>query len=251
MLFGFNLNHLLVFPFQDPESRKHFLIGCLISLAGFVIPILPWLIVTGYNAILVRQVLSGEKPHLVPWENWEALFADGAKLFGIRLVYSSPLFVLMLPLFLIFFAFPFFPILLQHNDSHSAGRVFLLLVFVSMGISLLMLPLSLAIGLIVPAAEVHRVAKDNFTAGFQVKDWWPIFKKNWGGFVVALAIVYALMMVLSFVMQIMFFTLVLICLLPIFMPAVSMYFSLIQYVAFAQAYKDGNDRLTSIETVTT
>jgi hypothetical protein len=249
MLFGFNLNHLLVFPFQDPESRKHFLIGCLIYLAGFFVPILPWLIVTGYNAILVRQVLNEEKPHLVPWENWETLFTDGAKLLGIRLVYSSPLFVLFLPLFLIFFAFPFLPILFQHSDSHSAGMVFLLFVFVSMGISLLILPLSLAIGLIVPAAEGHMIAKDDFTAGFQVKDWWQIFKKNWGGFVVALAIVYALMMVMSFVMQIMFFTLVLICLLPIFMPAVSMYYSVIQYVAFAQAYKEGNERLTSIEAV--
>jgi hypothetical protein len=46
------------------------------------------------------------------------------------------------------------------------------------------------------------------------------------------------------VMQIMFFTLVLICLLPIFMPAVSMYYSVIQYVAFAQAYKHGSDQLS-------
>ena len=121
--------------------------------------------------------------------------------------------------------------------------VFLLLVFVSTGISLLIMPLSLAIGLIVPAAEVHMIAKDDFTAGFQVKDWWPIFKKNWGGFVVALAIVYVLIMVMSVVMQMMFITLILICLLPIFMPAVSMYYSVVQYVAFAQAYKDGNDRL--------
>lgn len=251
MVFGFNLNHLFVFPFQDSESRKQFLIGCLIYLAGFFIPILPWLIVTGYNAILVRQVLNGEKPHLVPWENWEELFTDGAKLFGIRLVYSSPLLVLILPLFLVFFAFPFFPILLQHSDGHSAGMVFLLLVFVSMGISLLIMPLSLAIGLIVPAAEVHMIAKGDFTAGFQVKDWWPIFKKNWGGFVVALAILYAVMMVLGVVMQILFITIVLMCLLPFLMPAVSMYYSLVQYVAFAQAYKDGNDRLSSIEAVAT
>ncbi len=218
-------------------------LGCLIYLAGFVLPILPWLIVTGYNAILIRQVLNGEKPHLVPWENWEALLKDGARLFGIRLVYSSPLLILILPFFLIFFAFPFFPILIQHSDSHSLGTAFLLLVLISTGIFLLIMPLSLAIGLIVPAAEVHMIAKDDFTAGFQVKDWWPIFKKNWGGFVVALAILYALMMVMGVAMQILFITIVLMCLLPFFMPAVSMYSSLIQYVAFAQAYKDGNDRL--------
>lgn len=243
MLLGFNLNHLFVFPFEDSEARKQFFIGCLIYLAGFFIPILPWLIVTGYNAILIRQILRGEKPHLVQWENWEALLKDGARLFGVRLVYSIPLFLLILPLFLIFFAFPFFPMLIQNSDSQSIGIVSFSIVLITTGISLLIMPLSLAITLIVPAAEVHMIANDEFAAGFQVKDWWRIFKKNWGGFVVALAIVYALMIVMSFVMQMMFITLVLICLLPIFIPAVSMYYSVIQYVAFAQAYKDGSDRL--------
>lgn len=64
MLFGFDLNHLLIFPFEGPEARKHFLIGCLLCLGSFVIPVLPWLVVLGYCAILIRQILNGEKPHL-------------------------------------------------------------------------------------------------------------------------------------------------------------------------------------------
>ena len=249
MLFGFNLSDLLIFPFRDSESRKYFFVGCLIYLAGFVIPILPWLIVTGYNANLIRQVLNGEKPHLVPWENWEALLKDGARLFGVRLIYSSPLFVLILPIFLLSFAFPLFPIFIQNSDSQSIGAAYLIFILIITGISLLIMPLSLAIGLVVPAAEVHVIAKNDFTSGFQVKEWWPVFKKNWGGFVAALAILYALMMVMGVVMQILFITIVLMCLLPFFMPAVSMYYSVIQYVAFAQAYKDGNDRLLAIEAV--
>ena len=59
MLFGFNLNDLFIFPIRDQEARKHFLVGCLLYLAGFIIPIVPWLIVAGYNAILIRQVLNG------------------------------------------------------------------------------------------------------------------------------------------------------------------------------------------------
>ena len=243
MLFGFNLNDLFLFPFQNSETRKHFLIGCLIYLAGFVIPILPWLVATGYVAILIRQVLAGEKPHLVPWQDWERLLQDGARLFGVRLVYASPLLLLMIPLFLIFFSFSFFPILFQHSDSHSLGTIFLWLVFASAGILLLIMPLSLAIGLIVPAAEIHMIAKDDFSAGFQVKEWWPIFKRNWGGFVVALAILYALSMALSIVMQLMFITFVLICLFPFLLAIISMYSTIVQYVAFAQAYKEGKDRL--------
>ena len=243
MLFGFNLNDLFLFPFQDSDSRKHFLIGCLIYLAGFVIPILPWLIAIGYVAILIRQVLAGEKPHLVPWQDWERLLKDGTRLFGVRLVYASPLLLLMIPLFLIFFSFSLFPILFQHSDGHSLGTIYLLLVFASMGIFLLMMPLSLVVGLIVPTAEIHMIAKDDFTAGFQVKEWWPIFRRNWGGFVVALAILYALSILLSIVMQIMFITFVLICLFPLLLPVISMYSAVVQYVAFAQAYKDGRDQL--------
>jgi len=248
MLFGFDLSELFVFPFRDSESRKHFLVGCFIFLAGFVIPILPWLIASGYNAILMRQVLNGEKPHLVPWENWEALLKDGAKLFGIRLVYSSPLILLLVPILLLSFAFPFFSLFAQNGDSQNVGTAYFTFILLITGISLLIMPLSLAIGLILPAAEVHVIAKDDFMAGFQVREWWPIFKKNWSGFVVALAILYGLMMVTSFAMQILFMTLILICLLPILLPAISMYSMIIQYVTFTQAYKDGRDRLSMDET---
>lgn len=243
MLVGFNLNNLFLFPIQDQEARRHFLTGCLIYLASFFIPILPWLVLLGYNAILIRQVLNGEKPHLVRWENWEALLKDGVKLLGIRLIYSSPLLALMLPLFLLSFAFPLFPILSQNSDGQSIGAVYLIFALIIMGISLLIMPMSLAVGLIVPAAEIHMIANDDFRAGLRFKEWWSIFRKNWGGFVVALAIVYALMMVMSFAMQIMFVTIILICLLPIFMPVISMYSAAVQYVAFAQAYKIGKDKL--------
>ena len=243
MLFGFDLNHLFTFPFRDQEARKYFLIGCLLCLASFVIPILPWLVVSGYGAILIRQVLQEEKPHLVPWDNWEPLLKDGARLFGIRLIYASPLILLMLPIFLLSFVFPLFPAFAQNGNSHNLGTFFLVYILAMSGLFILIMPLSLAVGLIVPAAEIHVIARDDFSAGFQIREWWAIFKKNWGGFVVALAILYAVMMVMSFAMQIMMFTIVLMCLLPFFLPAVTMYYTIVQYVAFAQAYKEGEDKL--------
>jgi hypothetical protein len=123
------------------------------------------------------------------------------------------------------------------------GAFFLIFSMSISGLFILMLPLSLAVGLIVPAAEVHMIAKDDFGAGFQFKEWWAIFKKNWGGFVVALAILYAVMMVMSFAMQIMMFTIVLMCLFPIFLPAISMYYTIVHYVAFTKAYKEGQAKL--------
>ena len=250
MLYGFNLSDLLIFPFRDSQSRKYFFIGCLIYLASFFVPILPWLIASGYSAALIRQVLNGEKPHLVPWDNWEAMLKDGARLVGIRLIYSSPLLLLFVPLVLFSFAIGLYPVFAQNNDSQGFVTAYLIFMLVMTGLSVLILPLSLAIGLLVPAAEVHVIAKDDFSAGFQFREWWPIFKQNGGGFVVALGILYAVMMVWGIAMQFLFLTIVLICLLPFFMPAFSMYLTVVQYVAFTQAYKDGQDRL-SIEATAT
>lgn len=244
MLLGFDLSHLFLFPIQDEESRKHFLIGCLVCLAGFVIPILPWLVAAGYSTILIRQVLNGEKPHLVPWENWEKLFRDGAMLFGIRLVYSIPLFLLILPFFLMFLTTPFLPVLLQDGNIEHIGTLWPLFVLIIGTTSLLIMPVSLATGLIVPAAEIHAVDQDEFAAGFRIREWWPIFKKNWGGFVVALAIFYVFSMIATLAMQFMMFTMILGCLLPLLLPVLSMYYSLIQYSTFAQAYKEGKDKLS-------
>jgi Protein of unknown function (DUF4013) len=252
MLFGFNLNDVVVFPIEDSEARKHFLVGCLIYLTGFFIPILPWLITSGYSAIIVRQVLNGEKPHLVPWDNWEGLLKDGARLFGIALVYSIPLLILMITLFTMLFAFPLFSISIQDSHNQGLGILSVIFVILSTGIFILMFPLSIAIGLIVPVAEIHAIAKDDFTAGFRVSEWWPIFKTNWGGFVVAFAIGYAIFIVMSFAMQILFFTIILICIFPIFIAAISIYYAFVQFAMFAQAYKEGNDKLNvEVETAVT
>lgn len=243
MLFGYDLNHLFLFPLQDNDARKHFLIGCLVYLAGFIIPIVPWIAAAGYCAILIRQVLNDEKPHLVPWDNWELLLRDGARLLGIRLIYALPLLVLMLPMFFIFVVTPLFPIFMQNNNSQEVGTAYVLLMLLSLGLMFLVMPISLVVGLIAPAAEIHMIAKDDFGAGFRVQEWWPIFKKNWGGFAVALAILYGITMVVSIAMQFLIFSLVFICLLPVLIGGLSMYSAIVQYTAFAQAYREGRQKL--------
>lgn len=243
MLFGFDLNHLLLFPIKDNEARKYFLVGCLLYLAGFFIPILPWLVTYGYSALIVRQVLNGEQPHMVPWDNWEILLKDGARLLGIGLVYSLPLLLLMLIFFLVLFAFPFFSISLQDGNSQGPGVASILFILVTTGSFILVFPLSLAIGLIVPVAEVHAVAKDDFMAGLNVREWWPIFKQNWGGFVVAMAILYGVSMVMTFAMQFLMITIILICVLPLFMAIYLMYYIVIQFALFASAYKEGEEKM--------
>jgi hypothetical protein len=234
-----DINHLLVFSVKDAEARKHFLIGTLVYLLAFIIPILPLLVITGYMVRIVRQVLRGEKPHMEAWDNWQEMFLDGARLFVIRLVYMLPFFILFIPFFLGMFAFPF--LIESGNENLEKIAIFFPLLF--MAVFMLIMPLSIAVGLLIPVAEIHSVAENEIAAGFQIRAWWAIFRKNWGGFLLAFVISYAVSFVLMLITQFAMITIVLICALPVIMPAISLYIMLVTFTAFALVYKSGVEQL--------
>ena len=122
MLSNFDLNHLLTFPLKDDEARKYFFIGALVYLAAFIIPIIPLLFATGYMMRIMRQVLKGEQPQMVAWGEWEEMFKDGARLFGVRLVYTLPIFLLLCPIFGFNIALP----VLIENAGPDAEWIFLI-----------------------------------------------------------------------------------------------------------------------------
>ncbi len=239
MLSNFNLNHLLTFPIKDAEARQQFLIGALVYLASFIVPILPMLVAIGYTVRIMRQVLKGEPAHMVAWDEWTEMLVDGARLFGVRLVIMLPVFLLMFPLMGLSFVLPF----LMENAGRNAEWIAVLFPLVFGGIFLLLMPLSILASMILPAAEVHVTDKREFGAAFRVREWWKIFRANWSGFLLALAIAYAISFALTIIVQFAMFTLVLVCALPFILPAIAMYTSLVMYTAFAQAYKAGQDRL--------
>lgn len=234
-----DINHLLVFSVKDAEARKHFLIGTLVYLLAFIIPILPLLVITGYMVRIVRQVLRGDKPHMEAWDNWQEMFLDGAKLFVIRLAYMLPFFILFIPFFLGMFAFP----LLIESGNENLEQIAIFFPLLFMAVFMLIMPLSIAVGLLIPVAEIHSVAENEIAAGFQIRAWWAIFRKNWGGFLLAFVISYAVSFVLMLITQFAMITIVLICALPVIMPAISLYIMLVMFTAFALAYKSGVEQL--------
>lgn len=239
MLFGFDLGHLLYFPVENSEARKNFLIGGLVILVSFIIPIIPYLLAIGYSMRIMRQVIAGEKPRMIAWDDWEGMLKDGLKLFGVRFVYSLPLLLVFLPVMLVFFVTPLLAAAFENENlffiSFLAFPVFMVC----------LLPFSLAFALIIPAPEAHVAATQEFSAGFRVGEWWPIFRKNIGGFLVAFLVIYGVSMVVSVAFQIIFMTVILLCLMPIVLPAFSFYMLLVQHTLFAQAYREGREKLTA------
>ena len=238
MLSNFNIEHILTFPFKETEDRKNFLIGTLVYFASFIVPILPLIIAMGYTARIMRQIFNGEAPRMPAWDDWETMLKDGLYLFGVRFVCMLPLFAVMIPFFL---GFSFLPLWLESNRGMSDEVAMLIFPLIGLFV-LVFIPLSLVFSLILPAAESHTIAHNDFAAGFRIREWWPIFRANWGGFVLAYLISMVASFVLMFIVQIAMITIVLICVLPLIMPAISMYISLVMYAAFAQAYKDGKEQ---------
>ncbi len=244
MFFGFDLKEVFMFPVKDEEARKNFLIGCLISLAAMVIPVLPYFVLMGYAILIARQVLNNESPHMVAWDKWDELFKDGIKIFGIRMIYSLPLIVLTAPLFIGSFAMPF---LMDGSNGSEMSPFFSIFMVIFAGTFCLIIPASIAVAILVPAAELHAVEKNEFSAGFRIREWWQIFRANTGGFLAAFGIYYIASLILVFAIQILMVTIVLACLLPFLIPALTMYLTLIMYVTIAQAYRDAKTKLAQAE----
>jgi hypothetical protein len=244
MFFGIDLNQTFSFPFKDADSRKYFLIGCLVSLSVFIIPILPLFILYGYAVRIVKQILNNESPHMVAWDDWGGMFKDGAKMFGIRIIYSIPILILVMPLFISSIVMP---ILMGNAKGSEMDVLFPILMVIVFGTMCILIPLSFLLAVVTSAAEIHVIEQDEFAAGFRIREWWTILRANLSGFVAAFAIYMVSSMILGFAIQLIGATFIFLCLLPFLTPAMIMYIMLIMYTTIAQAYKVSEEKLAQVE----
>lgn len=244
MFFGFDLKDLFMFPIRDAEARKHLLIGGLIALAAFFIPVIPYLILLGYAVQIARQIMRGESPHMIPFEDWGGMLKDGLKLFGIRMIYSIPIFIIAIPMMLAGIIVPFIAEGMNSGDVETFLAIFSVIMMAGV---CLIIPLSLPLIVIIPAAEMYAVDKDEFSAAFRFKEWWSILRANLGGFIAAFGIYYVASMVLALAIQILAATIILSCLLIVLLPAMTIYLTLIMYATIAAAYRDGKTKLAQME----
>jgi hypothetical protein len=97
----------------------------------------------------------------------------------------------------------------------------------------------LIVSLIIPVAIGHVIATDEFAAAFRFREWWPIFRANLAGFLVSYALLIGFSIVLGFVFQILYLTIIFCCLYPFVLAPLTMYITIIWSVLFARAYRDG------------
>ncbi len=244
---GPSIQTAIAFPFQDPAWVRKFLVGSILVFAGFLIPVVPVLFVLGYALRVMQHIIVQDgEPYLPDWDDWDRLIIDGLRLFAAGLVYSLPFIFLFISGYLLAYLPAFFTTLIEDAGTSSDAILFLLpffgmvFGFICMGISIL---IGVGLGYLFPAALGHLVAEDRFSAAFQFSAWWPVFRANFTGFLVAYLLTLGITMVGTFIFQVFYFTVILCCLIPFVMSAFTMYFLLVSLTLFAQAYHQGVTRL--------
>lgn len=239
-----DLKELFAYPFQDPEWTNKFLIGSLVVFAGFIIPVVPFIAVYGYMAAVMREAIETGRLILPRWDDWGKLFSDGFKLF-------AAVFLLMLPLMLLFFCGfgAFFGLvglsagIADNNDAAAFGPMLGMIIwFGTLG---LMGLLGVGVGILLPVLMAHVVATDQISAVFRVKEWGGIFRANLSGFLIAYLIIIALSMALSMAMSLLYITIILCCIVPFVMAPVTLYLMVIQGAIFGQAYREAQANLAA------
>ena len=241
-----NFQETLLFPIRDAESRNQFLIACAVMLAAFIIPILPAILLTGYATKIMRQVIEERKaPSMPAWQGSDLseMLMDGLRLWGAQIVLMLPLLLLMGcgMVFLMSGSVGFAALAENHADSFAPVGMLLFMVgslfFGLFGI------LSLPYSVIISAALPHVAIKRSFQAAFEFKEWFSIFRKALGQFILAYAVIMIASFIVAMVMQIAMITIILICIIPFLMIPYIAYQMLIMNTVFAQAYAIGQDAL--------
>jgi hypothetical protein len=241
-----NLQETLLFPVRDADSRKQFLIACAVMLTAFIIPILPTLVLMGYSAKIMRQVIEEKKaPSMPAWQgsDWSEMLIDGLRLWGAQIVLMFPLFILMGCGVVFFASGTIGSSALADKNTESFAPIGIFLFMIGILFFGLFGILSLPYAVMVSAALPHIAVKRSFQAAFEFKEWFSVFRKALGQFILGYIVVMAASFVFVFIMQIAMITLILICIVPFIMIPYAAYQMLIMNTVFAQAYAVGSEQL--------
>ena len=234
------LKEVFRFPFQG-KWRDRFLVGTALTFAGFLVPIVPLIFVYGYTLQIMRQAIEGAELTLPVWDDWNKLGKDGLRGIAVSFVYLLPGALVSFGGIALYSA-SMFAMPLAAGESGQGEAIFAVLFLVSMVIMFLSMGvgglLSMAGAIPAPAATSHMLAHDQLSAAFHVREWWRLLKANWLGYLAAWIVVMGVAGILYLALTILYYTLVLCCLIPFVMAPIGFYLSLVSAALFGQAYRE-------------
>lgn len=241
------------FPFKGKGWGVKMLIGSALVFANFIIPIVSTIPLLGYYGRIMKRVINeNEDPELPEWNDWGGLFSEGIKIFGVMFLYILPGLLIMVAGYVLMiamnFAFIFDPSY-TYSSYQTPDIEPMLGSIIGMfgGIMIIMVGVlvMLVASLFLPPALGHMISKGDLGAAFRVREWWPAFKTNISGFLLALGILYGVYVILYIPVFFLYISVVLCFLMPIAMVVMSFVLGAVAFSLYAVAYRDATMKLAA------
>jgi hypothetical protein len=208
---GVPLNRVLSFPFSDRQAFRRFLLAAGLTLAGFLIPVLPGLFVSGYSIRILRLAIREGKVEMPDWSGENQLLMDGIYSTIISLAYILPGLITLIGGFILYIIS--FVLVIPSPEQADATSVFgifipMFILFASMALGLALLMLSV---IPLPVALCRFADEGRLGAAFNFREIFGAVKKNPLGYIAALVVCFGLMYILYFFYLIAYMTVILCC----------------------------------------
>ena len=167
------------FVFEDARWINKVLIGGIFQLLSFLFVGIPFLL--GYWAKLVRNVVADATLPLPEWDDLGEMFNEGLRLIGVAFVYMLPFLMMlcavMIPMIVVTAAAS------HHNSDFDPGGLFAC-------VWCLILPISLAYAVWMPAALLYAIVEQRFGAAFEFGRIWKFIQNNVGNYLLAVVVMF-------------------------------------------------------------
>jgi hypothetical protein len=235
------LKDTLGFPFRSPDWQGRFVVGSVLLLGSFIIPVLPAIFVYGYVMEVLRQAVRGEQVSLPAWEDWGRFWKDGWRAFLVGLAFLAPGVIVLCGGSLLYFlgslSLPAF-----ENSGGDLPGFAVLLFFLSFGVFFLSLfggTLLSIVGVVpLPFATAHLAAQNELAAAFRPSEWWPALRRVRADYLIAWVVVTGLVGVWYLAAGLAYYSLVLCCLVPLVGAPFGLYISLVAAALFGETYRE-------------
>jgi hypothetical protein len=167
------------FTADDPNWLQKILIGGAFALACGLVVGIPF--VLGYAARTLVNTANGLVRPLPEWDDLGGLFSEGLRLTGVYLVHMLGVLLVLCAIF----ALLFLPMILAHSEDPGEA-LGALGVMTMVGLYGLLLLVSLATAIYVPAALVRSALKGSFAAGLEWRENLAFIKTNLANYALAL-----------------------------------------------------------------
>lgn len=232
------------FPIEDRQWGSKFIVGSLLTLVSYIIPIIPLLFVWGYTVRLMRDVIETKDAGLPKWDDWADLGTKGIYYFIVQFIYLLPGLALLLGSVALFTA----GILLSKSTlpqeafwkyDYWVPYIGVFMIYASIVSFIVSLIVIFAGFLTAPIGIARFAAGDDLGAALEIGRVLQIIRRQFGPFVLAWAVVYGLGVLLSTVLGALYYTVCFCVLIPFVSAPLSFFHLLFRMRLFAQVCQQG------------